>query len=100
LKIRVDRPVLTIEGLPFEPATSLRAALFGASVSIIPGDEKLSLEDKLKVHQLATKIHSEGRSDGVLELSVDELALVRRRAGSYFGHHVFGQVNKMLEGES
>lgn len=97
MKIHVDRPVLTIGGKEFEPPTTLRAALFNALTSSVPGDERLPMDEKLKLHRLAVLMHSQGQDTGVLELSVEQIAEIKKRAAVCYPNHFFGQVNAMLE---
>lgn len=100
MKIRVDTPIVTLDGKPFEgegtPA-SLRAALYGCLVAPLPTDTELTLEGKLKVHQLAKHVLRSGTDSGCIEFTPEQLAEVRSRAARYYTPHFFGQIADLLE---
>jgi hypothetical protein len=100
MKINLDRPVYAINGQPFDPATSLREAIYAALASSIPGDEKLELKDKLDIHRLLAVVYlKDVDQSGSSTLNAEQIIMIKKRVNMfYISPHFVGQVVEMLEG--
>jgi hypothetical protein len=107
MKLNIDRNILTLQGKCFqqpspdgsklvESPCTLQEAMFAALTSQLQSDAAFNLDQKLKVHRLASKVV---RASGVTAFTAEEIALVKERAAGLYGIHFFGQLVEALEGE-
>lgn len=61
-----------------------------------PQDERLTAEQKTRRYQMATKIN---KNPSKVDLTIEELALIKECVGKFHGPLVVGQTYEMLEGE-
>jgi hypothetical protein len=94
MRYNLDLPINTIDGSPFDPPSTLKAAAFTAVVSAAKSDEHLGVEAKLGLHSLSVCIHG----GGIVELKAEDVAKIKERAAALFSIHFFGQMVALLEG--
>jgi hypothetical protein len=85
-----------VNALTGEPAT-VRGVVIEALLATFNDEAHLSGEEKLKRWELASKIKN--TADPV-ELTLDELTLIKKLTGKAYGPLVVGQTWKILEGEA
>jgi len=108
MRIDFDRALTTLDGEALkyaveacsacgrpreERSRTLRNACVDGLMATSPQDQAITGEEKVRRYQLAVRIH-EG---GVVEVSPEDVVLVRERVALLFGSIVVGQVWPMLE---
>jgi len=98
--VNLGKGLFTLDGeiipdMKNEPAT-VRGVAIEALFATFKGEENLSGEEKMKRWELASKIKAE--SDPV-EMTVEEVALLKKLIGKAYGALIVGQAWKVLEGE-
>lgn len=107
MKIKLDAPVRTLDGKPFQQPTKdgkevedwncqLREVIYGALTGAVQTDRNLSVADKMKVHRLARTVLE---SPPIASITVEDVTLIKERANQLYGVHLFGQMADLLEGE-
>lgn len=109
MKIDFTRKLTTIEGQELTYAVSacancgrpreeklrtMRNACVDALTSVMAHDQGETGTSKLERYQLALRIHNED----VVDLTAEEIVIIKTRVGMAFGPMVVGQVWPMLEG--
>lgn len=61
--------------------------------AVVPGDQDMSAEDKVRAWTLGGKIVK----GGVVEVSVEEISLLKKRVGKLYGPFVVGPCHEALE---
>jgi hypothetical protein len=77
---------------PDKKAT-LKFITMQALMNNVRGDESLSGHDKFKQYELAQKVNT-----GVVELTAEEIALIKERIGLAFHTAIIGPAYQLLEG--
>lgn len=77
MKRNLDLPLLQLDGSPFADAPTLKALIFHSITSVIKGDDQAMVETKLKMYRIAQKV----APGGVVDLEIDELAMIKDRIG-------------------
>jgi hypothetical protein len=101
MQVNFDQKLLNLDGTEVvnpndkEP-TLLRGIAVTALLAQFEDERSLSGEDKLKRWELALKIKN---GEDPIELSVEEISLVKKLIGKGFVVLVVGQAWKMLEGK-
>lgn len=94
-----DKTLKDLEGNVLKDPDGKQGTVFGVIIDALltpqRGEESLPGEEKLKRWELARKIH--GKFD--VDLSLDELTLIKTLVGKAFGPVVVGQVWSLLEGK-
>jgi hypothetical protein len=110
MKAKPDTVVTNFDGEPFKAPTAI-----GADGRAIPGTEDLTLRDvcvnsllstkrgdeidgktKLERYELAKRIHE---ANGEVELSSEEVTMVKNLVSVFFGIAVYGFCDHVLEGK-
>lgn len=100
MKIDFNQPLFTLSGEPLmsvdgsgdEPSElTLRSVAFS---SVLNNEQGMDGATKVKRYDLALRIH---KSNGSLELKVDEVALVKKMIGKHMSPLVVGQAWPMLD---
>jgi hypothetical protein len=96
MKIYLERPVLTVQGKPFEPPMTLRAAIFQALLAHLEDDVRLPLDEQMKIHALQ-KITDKPDAEGMVELTAEQVTKIKARVGKLYSIQCIGQICEMLE---
>lgn len=88
-----ESPMLDLEGQPYSDAATLKSVVFGAIRAQVPGDDQLSIENKMRLYVLAGKV----AKGGVVEVSAEDLALMKDRVGKAYPPLVMGEAFRLLE---
>jgi hypothetical protein len=88
----LDGDEIEFEGAPY----TLRRVCVNSLICVLDGDKTLSSEEKFKFGLLARKIHGAT----LLELSIDEAAMVKKRVGLMAAPLVLTQAFEMLENKN
>lgn len=99
MKIKIDQSLKSLEGKEIKDgknAITLKNIMVEACVTAIKGDEAQSGEEKLKLYQLATKIQEAKKE---IDLTIEEIALIKDRIGKGYNVLTVGQAWQMLEGK-
>lgn len=84
-----------IANIPGKTST-LKEVVIEALLAVFEDEKNLTGDEKLKRWELAKRVKS---ASGVLELSVEEVALIKKLIGKGYGVLVVGQAFSMLEGK-
>lgn len=106
MKIKLDAPLRTLKGAPFQQPTKdgtgaedwncdLREVIYGALTGAVQTDRNSSVADKMKVHRLARVVLE---APPIASLTVEDVTLIKERASQIYGVHLFGQMADLLEG--
>ena len=99
MKIDFGQELRTINGdpVPEGDANSKPATLRFVSVNALlnPASEQIAGEEKVKRFDLAMQIH---KSNGSIELTVENVSLVKKLVGEQYTPLIVGQAWRMLEG--
>lgn len=93
MKRNLDTPILKLDGAEYADKPTLKLICFTAIAEPLPGDEKLTPVDKLKLYALAQKLHA----GGVVDLSAEEIAQLKDRIGRGYSALVVGRAFELLE---
>lgn len=94
MKIRdLDRSMLNTEGKEFEDKATFRKILITACLATDPED-KTNADTKYKVGMLAFKLQKAQKS---VEVTAEEVTMLKERIGKYFGPLVVVRVYDLLE---
>jgi hypothetical protein len=88
-----DAPMLDLDGKPYTDKATLKSVVFGAIQAQLMGDEQMSTDVKLRLYTVASKI----AKGGVVEVSVEDLALIKDRVGRAYSPLVVGEAFRLLE---
>ncbi len=86
------------EDFILEKETTLKYIVLEALQMIFNDEQGLSGEEKVKRWLLAVRIEATSEID--LDLTVEEIALIKRLVGKAYGPLIVGQTWEMLEGKS
>ena len=93
MKRDLDQPLLDLDGEDFEPPLTLGTVCYQATAGNTPFDSALQMDEKLKLYALAKKVHKGGE----VELTAEDIALLKKRVAAGFGTMVTGRACEMLE---
>jgi hypothetical protein len=97
MKIDLLQPILDYEGKPIKNPDgtefTLRSAMAVALNNQAEGEPPLTGEQKAKIYRLSVKIYEDKECD----LTVDDRAFIKERAGKVLTSVAFGRVSDMLE---
>lgn len=91
-----DRP-LKMDASPNAPDSTLKAVVYQALTVSLPGDEGQTKEAKYSFYKLAKKVKN---SQGELDLTVEQLGIIKDRVAKAYPPLIIGQVYEFIEGES
>lgn len=96
--VAIDAKMRNMDGSVIPDTKGNEATLKGVVVEALlaqfEDERQLSGEDKLKRYQLAMKVNE---SEGVCEMTAEEIALVKKLIGKAYGPLVSGQAWTILE---
>ena len=95
MKRNLDVVMTDLDNKEFADKATLRLVCFGAVSNPIQGDAEMPLDKKMKQYALLQKINAGGEVD----LSAEEIALIKERAGKLFPILIFGRMTDLLESE-
>jgi len=92
------RIVILEEEIPFLLKDAIKRALVANYADEAPSDRSLGLsgEDKFKRWELATQI---SKAEESIEIKAEDIVLIKRLIGKFFGPVIVGPVWNMLEGK-
>lgn len=97
MKLNITQPIKSLDGTPIKDdqnqELTLKVVLVNALLT--QNEEKLTGEEKYKRYSLSKKIYE---SDEEVELSIEEVAQLKRLIGDLYPPLVVGQVFDILEG--
>jgi hypothetical protein len=99
MKIKTDQSLKTLEGKEIKDgknAITLKNIMVEACLTNLKGDDGQSGEEKLKLYQLATKVQEAKKE---IDLTIEEIALIKERIGRGYNILTVGQAWQMLEGK-
>lgn len=91
----LDKELLNEEGQPFRDKTTVKKALTLAAAT--PLQEQESVDAKYKLGMIAIKLQQARR--GVVELSAEDVTLLKDRVGKLYGPIVVLRLHDILEGK-
>jgi hypothetical protein len=95
MKRNFDAPLTDFDGKPFEDGSTLKTICMAALVSAADGDQQAKGEDKVKLFQLAQRIHA----GGVIDVTSEDIATLKGRIGKLFGVVAVGRAFELLEAD-
>lgn len=96
MKRDFDALILKLDGEPFEDKATLKTVAFLSVTTPLQEDSMLPVEQKMKLYGLAQKVHR----GGIVDLSAEDMALLKSRIGSVFNNVVvIGRAFDLLENE-
>lgn len=110
MKINLNQDVVDFDGKvinikfeedgPLVPQT-LRSICFTAVTSVTPQDRSKTPDTAMKLYGLAQKLFNDGKDDGLVELSAEEIVLIKDRINStYPSVIIIGSSYALLEGSN
>jgi hypothetical protein len=94
MKRNFSTPILKIDGTAFDDKPTLATVSFMALTANLPGDDRMTGEQKVKLYKLA---HLVVHAGGVKEVTAEDIALLKDRIGKAFGVLVVGAAWDLLE---
>lgn len=94
MKIKINTPILGLDGQPLLEGFTVKEAMVQSLVTVLPGDEGLTGVQKFQAFTLATKINS---ADGFVDLSIEDMKLIKDRSGVMLSPVAMGRVWQALE---
>ena len=95
MKRNLDQVMTDLDGKDFGDKATLKQVCFGAISTPMQGDDQIPLDKKMKQYSLLQKINAGGEVD----LSAEDIALIKERGGKLFPILVFGRMVDALENE-
>lgn len=97
MKLNLAQSINTLDGKPFEPATTLSEGIFQVLMSPVDTDTKLDAAKRFEIFKLAERVFKAEEAT----LTVEEIALIKGRAVKVCpSNYFYGQLVKLLEGET
>lgn len=96
MKVDLDAKITDLEGRPTkdgEKDMTLSSVICSAMLVTVPGDQELSSDEKVRMFKLAQSAIKAGQQ----ELSVEDVAFLKKRIGKLFGPLVVGRAFDLLE---
>jgi len=96
--VEFDVELHSLDGSVLQDSATQKITLKNISVNALltPADEKLAGEEKLKRYNLAQKIYA---STAGIDMTTEEIALVKKLIGEIYPPLIVGQTWAMLEGK-
>lgn len=95
MKRNLDQVMTDLDGKEFGDKATLKMVCFGAVSTPMQGDDQIPMEKKLKQYALLQKINV----GGVVDLTAEEISLVKERASKLYPILIFGRLVDALEGD-
>lgn len=95
MKRNLDLPILQLDGQPFKDDPTLGTVCFLAVTGSLPNDERQDGAQKMRLYGLAQKVHG----GGVVDLTAEDVALLKERIGRAFTVLVVGRAYELLEAD-
>lgn len=95
MKRNMDQPLTTLDNKPYEDKSTLKNVVFAAVTQPMEEDRAQSVEEKLKCYSIAQRVFAGGE----VELTAEEITLIKARIGRLFPVLIVGQAFRMLETE-
>lgn len=93
MKRDFDKPLLDLDGNPFTDQATLKSVAFLVLSAALEGDQALPADQKLKQFSLLQTIHK----GGVVEISAEDISLIKSRGAKCLSVIAFGRLCEMLE---
>ncbi|QOR55296.1 MAG: hypothetical protein SHS37scaffold220_65 [Phage 67_12] len=88
-----DAPMLSLDGKPYTDGATLKTVVFSAIQAQVPHDEKMTVDQKMKLYVLAGKV----AKGGVVEVTAEDLSLMKERVGLVYPPLTMGEAFRLLE---
>jgi hypothetical protein len=95
MKRNLDQVMLDLDGKSLGDKATLKTVCFSAMVAPLEGDQAMTVEVKMKQYALLQAINK----GGVVELTAEDIALLKARAAKCLMLVAFGRLCEMLEQE-
>jgi hypothetical protein len=92
-KYKLDAPITDLEDKPFPGGETLRTVLLGACLNTLRADELMDAKQKVTLYLLSKKIAEKGD----VELTSDDIVLLKDRVGKAYNPLVVGRVYEVLD---
>ena len=93
MKRNLDAKLLDLDNQPFGDGATLKSVAFMVLSAPLEGDDKISLETKMKQYTLLQAVHK----GGTVELSAEDITLLKSRAPRCLSLIAMGRFCEMLE---
>lgn len=93
MKIDVSKPITTVSGEAHNPPMSVRDPILSVLVNILPNDENVSADVKVRMWKLSQAVHN----NDVVDISDEDRILVKQRVNVAYSALVLGQVYDALD---
>lgn len=97
MKINTEHMINGLDGKPIshkEKSLDLKTVCIEALMCLAASDERASGEEKFHRYQIAQKINKGGE----VELTPEEVVIIKKRVGEVYGAVVLGPVYELLNG--
>lgn len=92
MRIDFNKEMMDLEGKPLKDGDEIIKLKKICVNSLLANDDKIDGTEKLKRFQLASKI-----SKGTMDISVEDITLIKSMVGKYFSTIIVGQVYEYFE---
>lgn len=95
MKRNLDTPLVDFDGKAFGDGATLKTVVFTVLSTPMEGDDKMSLDQKMKQYALLQSVHK----GGVVDLTAEEITLIKSRGVKMLGIIALGRMCELLETE-
>lgn len=100
MKINTEKTLKTLDGENIKRDNNqdvlVKDVILNSLLANFPDEQNLSGEEKVKRYALATKVHQNTDPD----LSIEELAMIKKLVGKMYTALIVGQMWEILEGKT
>jgi hypothetical protein len=93
MKRNLDQVMTDLDGKDFQDKATLKTIVFNALASPMQEDSSMSIDKKMKQYALLQTINKGGE----VELTAEDISLIKERGCKIFPLIVFGRMVEMLE---
>ena len=95
MKRNLDKIMTGLDGEEFADKATLKQLCFTALATPLDDDARMPIDKKMKQYGLLQRVHA----GGDIDLTAEEISLIKERAGKMFQLVVFGRLVETLEAE-
>lgn len=95
MKRDLDQPMMTLDNKPFDDKATLKTVIFMVLNAPVEGDDKMGVDQKMRQFGLLKTVHG----GGVVELSAEDISMIKARAAKVMPVMHFGLMCDLLETE-
>jgi len=91
--MNLNTEITDFDGNSFPDKPTIKSAVMGSLINVLRGDETLAAEQKVKMFELAMRIHGAEQ----IELTAEDVSLIKERVGKAYPPMVVGRVFQAID---